>query len=179
MSQTTELRCACGQVRMAAAGAPLISPECYCNSCREAAGRMAALPGAPNVANAGGGTHFVCYRKDRLAFVAGQEQLRAFRLKPGAPTRRVIATCCNTPVFTEFEAGHWLSLYAGIWPAGTAPAPEVRTQTGDLPEGQRLDGSVPAGIWPTARFYGLLLVSWIAMGFKVPDVAVPGPELGI
>lgn len=176
---TTELRCNCGQVRIAAEGEPFIAAECYCNSCRAAAQRMTALPGAPAVTNSMGGTPYVLYRKDRLRFVAGQDKLRAFRLKPDAPTRRAIATCCNTPVFTEFQSGHWLSLYSGLWPNGEAPAPEVRTQTGDLPVEQRPDNRVPSGGWPTARFYGRLLRVWIAMGFKVPKVDVPGPELTI
>lgn len=179
MTGRTQLACRCGQVRLLAEAAPLISAECYCNSCREGAARMATLPGAPDVTNGAGGTPYVLYRKDRLEFLAGQDRLRAFRLKPGAPTRRVVATCCNTPVFTEFQSGHWLSLYAGLWPPGAAPAPEVRTQTGDLPQEQRPDDSVPSGGWPTAKFYGRLLAAWIGMGFKVPDVKVQGPDLPI
>jgi hypothetical protein len=179
MTQRTDLRCRCGQVHIVAEGAPLISAECYCTSCRAGAARMATLPGAPDVTDRAGGTPYVLYRKDRLDFVAGQDRLRAFRLKPDAGTRRVVATCCNTPVFTEFQGGHWLSLYAGMWPEGTAPAPDVRTQTGDLPDEQRPDDSVPSGGWPTAKFYGRLLAAWIAMGFRVPKVSVPGPELPI
>jgi hypothetical protein len=179
MTGRTDLRCRCGQVRIVAEGAPLISAECYCNSCRAGAARMATLPEAPDVTNGAGGTPYVLYRKDQLHFAAGQDRLRAFRLKPDAGTRRVIATCCNTPIFTEFQGGHWLSLYAGLWPDGTAPAPEVRTQTGDLPVGLRPDDSVPSGGWPTTKFYGRLLAAWIAMGFKVPKVSVPGPELPI
>ena len=172
-----QVGCGCGQVRLVVLGADITSPECYCGSCRDAAGRMATLPGAPAVANADGGTAYVCYRKDRVRIEAGQGLLAAFRLKPEAPTRRVIATCCNTPVFAEFQGGHWLSLYAGLWPDGTAPRPALRTQTGGLPEGVVLDGSVPAGGWATAKFYGQLLAAWIAMGFKVPKVEVAGPEL--
>ena len=173
----THVGCACGQVRLVVQGAAITSAECYCHSCRDAAGRMARLSGLPQVANAHGGTAYLCYRKDRVRIEAGQGLLAAFRLKPESSTRRVIATCCNTPVFTEFQAGHWLSLYAGLWPSGTAPRPEVRTQTGGLPEGVVLDGTVPAGGWATAKFYGQLLAAWIAMGFKVPKVEVAGPEL--
>lgn len=179
MKAETPLGCACGQVRLVVRGAPISSPECYCSSCRAAAGRMASLPEATDVANAAGGTAYICYRKDRVSITAGQDLLRAFRLKPEAPTRRVIATCCNTPVFAEFQSGHWLSLYAGLWPAGTEPAPELRTQTSDLPDGVVLDGTVPAGFWATARFYGQLLAAWAAMGFRVPRVEVAGPELEI
>ena len=179
MTEKTQLSCSCGQVRLEVRAAPLISAECYCNSCREGAARMAALPGAPDVTNGAGGTPYVLYRKDRVSIVAGQDKLRAFRLKPASSTRRVIATCCNTPVFTEFKGGHWLSLYADLWPDGTAPAMDVRTQTGDLPAQLQPDDSVPSGGWPTTRFYGRLLAAWIAMGFKVPEVKVDGPELAI
>lgn len=179
MSAAQELQCGCGQVRLIVEDAPIISAECHCSSCREGAQRMAALPGAPGVTNAAGGTPYVLYRKDRVRFVAGVELLRAFRLKPEASTRRVIATCCNTPVFTEFQNGHWLSLYAGLWPDGTAPKPDLLTQTGSVPEGQALDANVPSGGWPTAKFYGRLLGAWMGMGFKTPKVDVPGPELTI
>ena len=181
MPDETEIGCQCGQVRMAVAGRPLIVAECCCASCRAGADRMAAgLAGAPRVANAHGGTHYVLYRKDRVRFVSGPAQLHGFRLTPDAPTRRVVATCCNTPVFAEFNSGHWLSLYAGLWPSGMAPAPDLRTQTGDLPAGTQLpDDGVPAGAWPTAGFYARLLGAWIAMGFKVPSVAIAGEDLRV
>ena len=89
-----------------------------------------------------------------------------------APTRRVLATCCNTPVFTEFEGGHWLSLFAGLWPAETRPPMQIRTQTSNVPAGTTLDDSLPAGGMVTAGFYAKLLWAWIAMGFKVPKVDV-------
>lgn len=181
MNGVTGIGCACGQVRLEVAGRPLIVAECCCNSCRAGAARMAAgLPGAPHVANDHGGTHYVLYRKDRVRLLSGVEHLHGFRLTPEAPTRRVVATCCDTPVFVEFKGGHWLSLYAGLWPSGTAPAPELRTQTGDLPEGIVLpDDGIPAGAWPTAGFYGRLLTAWIAMGFRVPKVEIAGEDLRI
>jgi hypothetical protein len=179
MAATTELGCACGAVRMVVEGAPLISSECYCTSCRDAAGRMAGLPGAARVDNAAGGTHFVLYRKDRVRIVAGRDRLRAFRLKPESPTRRVVASCCNTPVFLEFKGGHWMSLYAGLWPRGMAPAAEIRTMTRDLPAGTVLDDTLPAGAWTTAGFYARLFAAWAAMGFRSPEVAVPGEEMRI
>ncbi len=179
MPMTTNLACACGTVRLVVERAPLISSECYCDSCRDAAGRMARLPGGRRVDNAAGGTHFVLYRKDRVRIPAGQDELRAFRVKPGSPTRRVIAACCNTPMFLEFKGGHWMSLYAGLWPRGTAPAAQIRTMTGDLPEGTVLDDALPAGAWTTAGFYARLLAAWIAMGFRSPAVAIEGDELRI
>jgi len=47
-------------------------------------------------AQSDGGTDYVLYRKDRVQCVTGQEYLEEHRLKPDSPTRRVIATCCNS-----------------------------------------------------------------------------------
>jgi hypothetical protein len=114
------------------------------------------------------------YRKDRVRLLEGTEFLQEFRLSPEAGTRRVLAGCCNTPVFLEFKGGHWLSLYEKLWPAGTAPRLEIRTMTGDRENGTALDGDVPSGAWQTTRFYMRLLGAWIAMGFRVPTIAVRG-----
>jgi hypothetical protein len=171
---TRRLSCACGAVHIEVEKAPIVSSECYCPSCREAGGRMQALPGAPTLVDEKGGTRFVLYRKDRVRFVKGVQHFREFRLNPDAPTRRVVATCCNTPVFLEFQGGHWLSLYAGLWPAGALPPLGLRTRTQDPPDPSVLGRAVPAGAWPTASFFAKLLGAWIAMGFRSPKIAVNG-----
>ena len=179
MGDATQLACACGKVCLDVEKAPIITAECHCNSCREAAARMESLPGAPAVREPNGGTRFVMFRKDRVRITEGSELLKQFRLKPEAPTRRVVASCCNSPVFLEFNNGHWLSLYSGLWPEGTAPEPELRTMTSDLPDPSVLDRAVPSGKRQTAGFYGRLLGAWIGMGFRVPKVDLPGGELRV
>lgn len=169
-----QLACACGRVRLAVERAPIVSAECHCNSCRAAGERLQALPAAPRIQEANGGTRFVLYRKDRVRFVEGADLLREFRLTPASKTRRVVAGCCNTPVFLEFENGHWLSLYACLWPEGTLPPPDLTTMTGDLPDGTVLSGDVPGGRWQTVLFYAKLLGAWIAMGFRSPVITVDG-----
>ncbi len=114
----TYLRCGCGQVHLELTGAPIVSAECCCTSCRTAGLRMQDLPGAPRLLTDYGATPFVLYRKDRVQIVEGAEHLAGFRLDPKSKSRRVAATCCNTPVFLDFEVGHWLSLYGSLWPAG-------------------------------------------------------------
>ncbi len=166
------LACACGTVRLAADRAPIVSAECCCTSCSEAGRRLEARPGAPSILAKNGSTHFVCYRKDRVRFVSGRDRLAAFRLSPDASTRRVIATCCDTPVFLEFKGGHWLSLYAGLWPAGTAPAPELRTMTKDLPEGTRLPDDMPNARTQSIGFMARLFAAWAGMGFRNPKIDV-------
>jgi hypothetical protein len=174
MSKITTLACACGQFHVELIGEPFISTECHCSSCRSAAGRLAALPPAYPMANASGGIPYVLYRKDRVRFPDGTAALAEFRLRDKTPTRRVLTTCCNTPIFLEFEDGHWLSLFAGLWPEDQRPALQIRTQTGDVPEGTVLDTALPAGFGPTAGFYARLLGEWIAMGFKSPKIKIEG-----
>lgn len=112
------------------------------------------------------------YRKDRVRFVSGQTHLKALRLRPDATTRRVVASCCNTPVFLEFEKGHWLSVYASLWPEATRPAIELRTMAGDLPEGTSLPDDVPNARSHTASFMFRLLGAWVRMGFRHPPIDV-------
>lgn len=174
MGPITNLSCRCGLVRLRARGRPLIVTECHCNSCREAAARLLALPGSPQLTAPNGGTPSALYRKDRVDFVEGAEQLKAFRLKPDSKTRRVVATCCNTPVFLEFQAGHWIDLFSPLWPEGDMPTVEARTMTSDLPNPSVLDESTPSGPLITARFYAKLLIAWAAMGFRTPEIDVGG-----
>lgn len=126
--------------------------------------------------DAHGGTRFVLQRKDRVRFLAGTEHLRELRLASTSPTRRVVAVCCNTPVFLEFQNGHWLSLYGCLWPEGTLPPLELRTMTSDLPAGTQLPSDVPNAKSQNFVFFAKLLGAWIAMGLRSPKVeCVQGP----
>lgn len=164
---TTHLHCACERVRLEVDRAPILRAECHCTSCRTAGAALHTLE--PN-----GGTRFVLYRKDRVRFVAGAELLREHRLTPTAKTRRVVASCCGTPVFLEFEKGHWLSLYAALWPAASRPAMEMRTMTRDLADPSALPADIPNSKTQSPGFMFKLLGAWIAMGFRVPKIAVHG-----
>ena len=179
MANFSHLACACGKVRLEVERAPIISAECHCNSCRAAGERLRALPSSPPFLAANGGTRFVLYRKDRVRFVSGAGLLKEFRLTPASTTRRVVATCCNTPVFLEFKNGHWLSLYSCLWPAGTLPPLDLRTMTSDLPDGVLLADDVPSGTRHTVSFFAKLLVAWIAMGFRSPAVTVVEGEIHV
>lgn len=170
MTQITQLACACGQVQIEVDGAPIVSTECHCDSCRAAAARLRALPGAPDCQEPNGGARSVLYRKDPVRFVRDAGVLKDFRLSPGAKTRRVVATCCNMPVFMEFPNGHWLDLYGCLWPEGTLPPLDLRTMTRDLPDSSVLPGDVPNAKRQSVSFYAKLLGAWIAMGFKSPKI---------
>jgi len=175
VSDSVTIGCACGAVRAEVTGAPILVSECLCDSCRAAAGRLAALPGARSILTSYGATPAAECRKDRLRFIAGTEQLREFRLKPDAGSRRVIAACCNTPLFLEMKGGHWLSVYLHLWPEALRPKPELRTMTGDLPDASVLPDDIPNLKTHTIGFYMKLLGAWIAMGFRNPRIEVAGP----
>ena len=174
MSETMAIGCACGRTRLALKGDPILVSECLCDSCRAAADRLAALPGAKNVLTSHGATPCAEYRKDRVKILSGAEHLSEFRLSAKAGSRRVVATCCNTPVFLEMKGAHWLSLYLHLWPAGARPKAEMRTMVGDLPDASGLPGDIPNLKSHTASFYTKLLGAWIGMGFRVPKIEVAG-----
>lgn len=168
------LSCTCGRVRLAIDGAPIVSAECHCSSCRTAAVCLEARPAAPLMRSQNGGTRLVLYRKDRVQVRAGEDLLREFRVLPESKTRRVVASCCNTPVFLEFQGGHWLSVYGAMWGARTPPVLELRTMTGDRQGDVPLDNDAPNLRGHSGRFFAKLIGAWIAMGFRSPTLPVFG-----
>jgi hypothetical protein len=174
MTETAAISCACGRTRLALAGDPILVSECLCDSCRAAAGRLATLPGAKNVLTSYGATPCAEYRKDRVRFLSGTEHLREFRLSANAGSRRVVAACCNTPVFLEMKGAHWLSVYLHLWPEDTRPKAEMRTMVGDLLDASNLPDDIPNLKSHTVSFYAKLLGAWVGMGFRNPKVDVSG-----
>ncbi|WP_417310034.1 GFA family protein [Devosia sp.] len=168
----THVSCACGRVELELTGKAMVNAECCCTSCREGSTRIEALPGAPQVRTPLGTTRYVLYRKDRVRFSKGAELLREFYLTPQSKTRRVVAGCCNSPVFLEFKGGHWLSLYGSLWSENTLPPLEMRTMASDWPELPPLPTDVPNHKTQSGSFFFKLLTAWIAMGFRVPKIAV-------
>lgn len=167
---TRMLACACGAVVFEAAGAPIVTATCYCTSCRTAGAAIEALPGAARIREADGSTGFVLQRKDRVRCMQGADMLREYRLSPDSPTRRVVASCCNSAMFLEFSSGHWLSLYAQRIPEGERPPPEMRVMTRDRRDGVELDGDLPTYRTHSGRFMWRLLAAWAAMGFRAPKI---------
>ncbi|MGO1000184.1 GFA family protein [Lysobacter sp. CA196] len=164
--------CACGRTRLEAVGAPILVSECLCDSCKAAAKRLAALPGARDIRTAHGATACAEYRKDRVRFVSGTEHLAEFRLSPDAGTRRVVATCCNTPVFLELKGAHWLSMYLHLWPQQTRPKAQMRTMVGDLADASYLPDDIANLNSQSLSFYAKLFGAWIAMGLRNPKIEV-------
>jgi hypothetical protein len=129
------------------------------------------LPGAAAILDEKDATPFVLHRKDRVMVRADRDRLRAYRLSDDAGTRRVVATCCNTPIFMEMKGGHWLSLYAALWPDTDRPAIEMRTMTGTRSD---LPSDVPNLKTHSLGFYARLFGAWVKMGFRNPQIADNG-----
>lgn len=174
MTRQMEVTCRCGRTKLELTGRPITVTECLCNSCREAAGRIARLPGASDILTAYGATTCAEYRKDRVRIEIGAENLREFRLMSTSGTRRVIAACCNTPIFIEAKGGHWISLYLLLWPTGASPKAEFRTMTGDLADRSGLPHDIPNLKTHSARFFVKLFAAWVGMGFRNPKIEVAG-----
>ncbi|MEK1889448.1 MAG: DUF6151 family protein [Phyllobacterium sp.] len=169
-----KIGCACGRTSLEVHGAPILVSECLCDSCRNAADRLAILPHAKNILTSYGATPSAEYRKDRVRVLSGAEHLREFRLSEGAGSRRVVATCCNTPMFLEMKGAHWLSIYLHLWPDEARPSAEMRTMTGDLADISHLPDNIPNLKSHTVSFYAKLFWAWVAMGFRNPKIEVAG-----
>ena len=157
-------------MKFEAIGSPILTGACYCRDCQEAGRRFEALPSAPPVLDPDSGSSFILFRKDRVQCVSGQEYLREYRLKPESPTRRVVATCCNSAMFLDFTKGHWLSMFRNRFPAG-APPLEMRLMTGERRAGVELADDVPNYSGRSGKFMLKLLAAWMAMGFRRPEIA--------
>lgn len=156
--------CACGRVVFEARGAPIVGASCYCNSCQTAGRRIEQLPSAPTVLDADGGTSYLLYRRDRIACIKGSEHLQEFRLTPDLPTRRMVASCCNSAMLLEFTKGHWLTMYRRRFPSD-APPVEMRVMTRDRPQAAQPSDDVPNYRTHNGKFMWKLLNARIAMLF--------------
>jgi hypothetical protein len=153
--------CKCGSVEFGATGPAITSVVCYCDDCQEGSRRVEALADAPRVREPDGATAYVLYRKDRFTCVRGDHLLQDLRLRETSPTKRVIASCCNSPMFLDFEKGHWLSIYRARF--ANAPPPQMRIQTRFTPGGTEIPHDVPAYASFPFSFVVKLLLARIAM----------------
>jgi hypothetical protein len=161
--------CQCGKVEFEAAGPPILTVCCYCTSCQEAGRQFEQLASAPPVLDTDSGTGLILYRKDRVQCVMGQEHLEEHRLKPESPTRRVIATCCNSAMFLDFTRGHWLSMFRNRFATGVPPL-EARIMTKERRAGVELAHDVPNYSGHSGKSMLKLIAAWIAMGFRKPEI---------
>jgi hypothetical protein len=161
--------CHCGKVTFAAAGPPILACACYCTSCQEAGRQFEQLASAPPVLDPDGGTGLILYRKDRVQCVTGHQYLEEHRLKSESPTRRVIATCCNSAMFLDFTKGHWLSMFRNRFRTD-APPLEMRVMTKERRAGVALADDLPNQDGRSGKLMLKLIAAWIAMGFRRPEI---------
>jgi len=161
--------CRCGETTIALAGSPIQSVTCYCESCRTAAQGFERDLGAPRAVTVGGGVDYCLYRKDRVKIARGAQHLREYRLRPDSPTRRVVASCCNSPMFVDFTPGHWLTVFRDRL-SGQPPEPQMGIMTRDRPEGAILPDAIPTYAGQRPQALVRLLAAWAAMGFRRPKI---------
>jgi hypothetical protein len=104
----------------------------------------------------------VLYRKDRVEYLEGSPLLRGYKLRDKSSTKRVVAACCDSPMFLEFEKGHWLSIYRTAL-QGDLPPLEMRVHTKSKPAGSDLPNDVPNYLAYSLKFMAKLFTAWIAM----------------
>jgi hypothetical protein len=166
LAERERLTCQCGKVSMAVTGQPFLVIDCVCNSCRKAGAILQFLPNAPPLLDEHGATRLVLFRKDRAVCDAGHSFLKEHRLKPDAPTRRVVATCCNTPMFLDFIQGSWIDMFGSLWKPDLVPPATMRLMTADLPKGTRLPDDIPNAKGRPFSIYWKIMVNWAAMRFR-------------
>lgn len=158
------LKCACGQVELEVTGAPIVTTMCHCDDCQRGSHALELLAGAPRLVGDDGGTGYVLFRRDRFRVVQGAPLLEDHRIKGEAHTRRVTSACCHTPLFLDFEKGHWVSLYRINFPE-PRPRVELHLQTRFIPAGVPVPTDAPGGPTFPFAFVRRLLGSRIAMLF--------------
>ncbi len=155
--------CACGNVQFKATGEPILSAVCYCDNCQAGAQAIEALPNAPAVRDAFGGSPYLTYREDRWACIRGENLLRGLKLSETAPTTRYVATCCNSGMYLKYGPGWWVSVYRVRF--ADPPPLQMRTQTKFVAPGVILPQDVPIyRSFPVALF-ARLSAARVAMWF--------------
>ena len=156
-------RCSCGSVELEAIGSPISSVACYCDDCQEGSGQIEALPNAGPVRDPDGATAYLLYRKDRVRCSRGAQRLQGYKIREKSATNRVVATCCNSAMFLNFDkGGHWVSVYRARF-QGDVPALQMRVCTKFKPENSDVPNDVPSYSTFPLKFVSKLVAARIAM----------------
>jgi hypothetical protein len=159
-------RCSCGSVVIEAAGTPIASVVCYCDSCQAGSRQIEALTNAVPILGSDGGTAYILYRKDRINYVQGSALLKDYKVEEKSATSRVVATCCNSAMIMRFDdAKHWIPMYRARF-QGDLPPLQWRICMKFKPENVQIPTNIPTSVMYPAGFMWKLLASRISMLFS-------------
>lgn len=157
--------CACGQVEFEGLGRPIMTVACYCDDCQAAGKQIDAMPHGHGGVHADGGTVSVLFRKDKARCVRGSELLTDHRLKPGSPTARIVATCCNSNVATRFD-NWWPMMPLRTYSSNAAPlTPELCIMTKFAPDASAIEHTAPRYAAVPPSFILKILTNIAQLGF--------------
>jgi hypothetical protein len=159
-------QCSCGSVELEAAGPPITSSVCYCDTCQEGSRQLEALPNATPVLDADGGTAYILYRTDRVRYARGADLLKSLKLTENGATLRVYAGCCNAAMVMKFDdARHWVAVYRARF-TGDVPPLEFRICTKFRPGSAALPDDVPSSAMYPPGLLLKLVTAKLAMMLK-------------
>ncbi len=162
------IACRCGAVELTLVGDPIMVNICHCDECQRGSAQLEALPGAPKILDAFGGSPYVLYRKDRVTVSKGAGLLAYHRIEGEVKTKRATASCCGSPLFMDFEPGHWLPIYQQRF-TDPVPKAQIHIQTRFLPAGKKPDDGLPLFKGFPPRMIFKLIKAKIAMGKWKPE----------
>ena len=155
--------CSCGRVEVEAAGAPIASSICYCDDCQTGARQIEALPNAGPVCGPDGGTAYVLFARDRIACSKGEALLKGYKIRESSRTNRMVATCCKSAMFVNFDTGpFWVSAYRARF-RGDLPPLQMRICTKFKPANAVLPNDLPTSPGYPLRLMPKLLLAGAAM----------------
>lgn len=144
LSRVFQAHCACGRVVFEATGVPMSTLACYCTDCQAAGEQIAALAGGGHGGlGEDGGTVSVVFRKDRVRCVRGSELLVEHKQRPESATKRMIASCCNSNVSTQFDNWTPVTLLRTFSVNVDSMKPEMCIYTKDAPDLSKIMHGVP------------------------------------
>lgn len=163
--------CKCGRVKIELTGSPILVSICHCDDCQRGSAQIELLPAAPKILDRWGGTPYVLYRKDRIGLLQGRELLSEQRIDGERSTKRVVASCCSSPMLLDFEPGHWVSIYQQRF---DAPIPQavMRVQTRFLRSEDSPDDDLPRHRGFPVGMVAKLLRARIAMGIRKAEIGL-------
>ena len=165
--------CQCGAVEVGAWAEPIAVNSCYCDDCQAAAERLAASANSAPATSADGGTEFMLFRRDRIACTRGADRLQAMRLTDASKTRRMIASCCATPMYLAFDDKRpWVSAFRACFGAD-APPVEMRICTRFRRSDEQADDGVRSHPGYPPAMILRILAAWPPMLFSRPVGALP------